>query len=84
MVGETYDGDLNDINGMHVRAEHVHAALDAAAGGPVAEGGVGSGTGMICHGFKGGIGTASRVAVERLRPSACSCRPTTAAASACA
>ena len=61
VVGETYDGDLNDINGMHVRAEHVHAALASAEGGPVAEGGVGSGTGMMCHGFKGGIGTASRV-----------------------
>ena len=61
VVGETYDGDLNDINGMHVRAEHVHAALESASGGPVAEGGVGSGTGMQCHGFKGGIGTASRV-----------------------
>ncbi len=61
VVGETFDGDLNDINGMHVRAEHVHAALEAAAGGAVAEGGVGSGTGMICHGFKGGIGTSSRV-----------------------
>src|SRR4051812_10843041 len=61
VVGETYDGDLNDINGMHVRPEHVHAALDSASGGPVAEGGVGSGTGMQCHGFKGGIGTASRV-----------------------
>jgi D-aminopeptidase len=61
VVGETYDGDLNDINGMHVRAEHVDAALDAASGGAVAEGGVGSGTGMQCHGFKGGIGTASRV-----------------------
>jgi D-aminopeptidase len=61
VVGETYDGDLNDINGMHVRAEHVHAALESAAAGPVAEGGVGSGTGMQCHGFKGGIGTASRV-----------------------
>jgi D-aminopeptidase len=61
VVGETYDGDLNDINGMHVRAEHVHAALESASDGPVAEGGVGSGTGMQCHGFKGGIGTASRV-----------------------
>jgi D-aminopeptidase len=61
VVGETYDGDLNDINGMHVRPEHVHAALAAASGGQVAEGGVGSGTGMQCHGFKGGIGTASRV-----------------------
>ena len=61
VVGETYDGDLNDINGMHVHAEHVHAALASAEGGPLAEGGVGSGTGMMCHGFKGGIGTASRV-----------------------
>ncbi|MDH6197793.1 D-aminopeptidase [Mycobacterium frederiksbergense] len=61
VVGETYDGLLNDINGHHVRAEHVHAALAAAADGPVAEGNVGGGTGMICHGFKGGVGTASRV-----------------------
>ena len=61
VVGETWDGVLNDINGMHVRAEHVFAALDAAAAGPVAEGNVGGGTGMICHEFKGGIGTASRV-----------------------
>jgi D-aminopeptidase len=61
VVGETYDGDLNDINGMHVRPEHVDAALESASAGPVAEGGVGSGTGMQCHGFKGGIGTASRV-----------------------
>ena len=61
VVGETWDGALNDINGMHVKAEHALAALDAAAGGPVAEGCVGGGTGMICHDFKGGIGTASRV-----------------------
>jgi D-aminopeptidase len=60
VVGETYDGALNDINGFHVRPEHVDAALAAAARGPVAEGGVGGGTGMICHEFKGGIGTASR------------------------
>jgi D-aminopeptidase len=60
VVAETYDGGLNDINGFHVRAEHVLAALDSAASGPVAEGNVGGGTGMICHGFKGGIGTASR------------------------
>jgi len=59
VVGETYDGFLNDINGMHVRAEHVFAALEAAAGGAVEQGCVGSGTGMISHGFKGGIGTAS-------------------------
>jgi D-aminopeptidase len=64
VVGETYDGMLNDINGQHVRPEHVFAAMDSAGGGPVAEGGVGSGTGMICHGFKGGIGTASRVVAE--------------------
>jgi D-aminopeptidase len=62
VVGETYDGALNDINGMHVRTEHLFAALDAARGGPVPEGNVGGGTGMICHDFKGGTGTASRVA----------------------
>ncbi|MGH2488015.1 MAG: P1 family peptidase [Candidatus Limnocylindria bacterium] len=61
VVGETWDGQLNDINGFHVRAEHVRAALAAAADGPVAEGNVGGGTGMICHEFKGGIGSASRV-----------------------
>ena len=61
VVGETYDGVLNDINGFHVTADHLHAALDDARSGPVAEGGVGGGTGMICHEFKGGIGTASRV-----------------------
>lgn len=61
VVGETYDGLLNDINGHHVRAEHVRRALTSASPGPVAEGNVGGGTGMICHDFKGGIGTASRV-----------------------
>ena len=85
VVAETWDGLLNDINGAHVRAGDVRAALEAASGahagiaggvdglggaggaaatggvGPVAEGNVGSGTGMICHGFKGGIGTSSRV-----------------------
>jgi D-aminopeptidase len=61
VVGETWDGTLNDINGFHVRAEHVFDALGSATGGPVAEGNVGGGTGMICHEFKGGIGTASRV-----------------------
>lgn len=60
VVGETWDGVLNDVNGRHVTAQHVEAALAAAVGGPVAEGNVGGGTGMICHGFKGGIGTASR------------------------
>jgi len=60
VVAETWDGALNDINGFHVKPEHVHAALDGARGGPVAEGNVGGGTGMVCHQFKGGIGTASR------------------------
>jgi len=60
VVAETYDGLLNDINGFHVKAEHLFSALDAAAGGAVPEGNVGGGTGMVCHGFKGGIGTASR------------------------
>ncbi len=62
VVGETWDGDLNDINGFHVRPEHVDRALDTARDGPVAEGNVGGGTGMVCHEFKCGIGTASRVA----------------------
>ena len=62
VVGETWDGLLNDINGFHVKAEHVFEALDSATDGAVSEGNVGGGTGMICHGFKGGIGTASRVA----------------------
>ena len=60
VVAETWDGRLNDINGFHVRPEHVVAALDGARPGPVAEGNVGGGTGMVCHQFKGGIGTASR------------------------
>jgi D-aminopeptidase len=60
VVGETFDGALNDMNGFHVRAEHVAAALDAASA-DVEEGNVGGGTGMICHEFKGGIGTASRL-----------------------
>lgn len=60
VVAETYDGDLNDINGFHVTNEHVIDALESAKSGPVAEGNVGGGTGMICHQFKGGIGTASR------------------------
>jgi D-aminopeptidase len=64
VVGETWDGLLNDINGFHVRPEHVREALESASGGVVAEGSVGGGTGMICHGFKGGIGTASRVVSE--------------------
>jgi L-aminopeptidase/D-esterase-like protein len=61
VVAETWDGWLNDIYGMHVKAEHVAQALEAAASGPVAEGNVGGGTGMIAFEFKGGIGTASRV-----------------------
>ena len=61
VVAETYDGDLNDINGFHVTKEHVTAALESATSGPVAEGNVGGGTGMICHAFKGGIGTSSRL-----------------------
>ncbi len=65
VVAETYDGVLNDINGMHVKEEHVFAALGSARGGPVAEGNVGGGTGMICYGFKGGIGTASRTIAAR-------------------
>jgi len=60
VVAETYDGGLNDINGFHVKPEHVLAALDGAVSGPVQEGNVGGGTGMVCHQFKGGIGTASR------------------------
>jgi L-aminopeptidase/D-esterase-like protein len=60
VVAETYDGVLNDINGQHVKERHAFEALDSAAGGAVAEGNVGGGTGMICYGFKGGIGTASR------------------------
>jgi D-aminopeptidase len=64
VVGETYDGALNDINGFHVRPDHLHDALASATDGPVAEGNVGGGTGMICHEFKGGIGTASRKAGE--------------------
>ncbi len=61
VVGECNDGYLNDIQGRHVTANHVRAALAAAATGPVAEGAVGAGTGTTCYGWKGGIGTASRV-----------------------
>jgi D-aminopeptidase len=61
VVGETWDGWLNDINGFHVTKEHTFAAIDAAVSGSVAEGSVGGGTGMVCNGFKGGIGTSSRV-----------------------
>jgi D-aminopeptidase len=61
VVAETWDGYLNDINGFHVKPEHALHALDSAHGGPVEEGNVGGGTGMICNEFKGGIGTSSRV-----------------------
>jgi D-aminopeptidase len=60
VVAETWDGELNDVNGFHVKPEHVFHALDTAHGGAVEEGNVGGGTGMVCHEFKGGIGTASR------------------------
>lgn len=60
IVAETWDGSLNDIYGFHVTQQHAFQALDSARAGPVAEGNVGGGTGMICHQFKGGIGTASR------------------------
>jgi len=61
VVAETWDGFLNDINGFHVKPDHVFHALDSAHSGPVEEGSVGGGTGMICNEFKGGIGTSSRV-----------------------
>jgi len=61
VVAETWDGWLNDINGFHVKPGNAYAALDGARGGPVAEGNVGGGTGMICYEFKGGIGSASRL-----------------------
>ena len=61
VVAETYDGDLNNINGFHIKPEHAWHALDTAHGGSVEEGNVGGGTGMICNEFKGGIGTSSRV-----------------------
>jgi L-aminopeptidase/D-esterase-like protein len=61
VVAETWDGWLNDLNGFHIKPEHVFAAIESAASGPVAEGSVGGGTGMICHEFKAGIGTASRI-----------------------
>ena len=64
VVAETYDGFLNDINGFHVKEEHVFQALDGAKAGPVGEGSVGGGTGMVAHGFKGGIGTSSRILDE--------------------
>lgn len=65
VVAETWDGYLNDINGFHVKPEDAFAALDSASGGPVEEGNVGGGTGMVCFDFKGGTGTASRKIAER-------------------
>ena len=61
VIAETYDGALNDINGMHVREQHVLEALSSATSGAVAEGNVGGGAGMMCYDFKGGTGTSSRV-----------------------
>lgn len=61
VVAETWDGELNDVNGFHVTAEDAFHAIDSAHGGPVEEGNVGGGTGMVCNEFKGGIGTSSRV-----------------------
>jgi L-aminopeptidase/D-esterase-like protein len=66
VVAETFDGFLNDINGFHVKPSHVFHALDTAASGPIAEGNVGGGTGMVCYGFKGGSGTSSRVLSDGL------------------
>ena len=66
VVAETWDGVLNDINGFHVKAEHVRQALEKASSGFVEEGAVGGGTGMVCHGFKGGIGTSSRIIDKKL------------------
>ena len=65
VVAETWDGWLNDINGFHVKPEHAFQAIETARGGPVEEGAVGGGTGMICNGFKGGIGTSSRKLTEK-------------------
>ena len=65
VVAETWDGWLNDINGFHVKPEHVFHAIDTSHGGAVEEGVVGGGTGMICNGFKGGIGTSSRKLAEK-------------------
>jgi D-aminopeptidase len=67
IVAETFDS-LNDANGQHVKPEHAWAALDAAKAGPVPEGAVGGGTGMVCNGFKGGIGTSSRVVTVAGKP----------------
>src|SRR3989454_10592266 len=68
VVAETWDGWLNDINGFHVKPEHAFHAIDSAHAGPVEEGNVGGGTGMVCNGFKGGIGTSSRKLDTKLGP----------------
>ncbi len=68
VAAETFDGNLNDINGFHVKAHHVIQALEGARGGPIEQGSVGGGTGMICFDFKGGNGTASRVVKVAGRP----------------
>src|SRR5262249_11747680 len=65
VVAETWDGWLNDVNGFHVKPEHAFHAIDSASGGRVEEGAVGGGTGMICNGYKGGIGTSSRRLSEK-------------------
>jgi L-aminopeptidase/D-esterase-like protein len=65
VVAETWDGWLNDTNGFHVKPEHAFNAIDSAQGGPVSEGNVGGGTGMICSGYKGGIGTSSRKLTDK-------------------
>lgn len=65
VVAETWDGALSDLNGFHVRPEHVFAALNAAASGPIQEGNVGGGTGMVCYQFKGGTGSSSRVLAQQ-------------------
>src|SRR5438094_8433165 len=67
VVAETWDGDLNDADGFHVKPEHVFQALDSASSGAVLEGNVGGGTGMVCNEFKGGIGTSSRKLDAKLR-----------------
>ena len=66
VVGETNDGYLNDIRGIHVKTDHVLEAIERASSGPVEEGNTGAGTGTVCFGFKGGIGTASRLLPETL------------------
>jgi hypothetical protein len=81
VVGETYDGRLNDIEGMHVRRDHVFGAIAAATVGAVEEGAVGGGTGMICHGFK--AASEPRRAGWATTSSACSCRRTTGGGRGC-